>query len=153
MSGILLHKTLGLNARMTFCPYCLGPGEYLILAGRLNWKVECNCGTIGYGMTSRDKCTNCGQVGQWGKRIELDDYEKVPAASPCDKCREGNETANEAVRNGGIFFKCEAGCFGAVQKSDFADNLRAELKVPAPDPCGIMFSEADCPNKDNHKTK
>lgn len=88
MSGITLHKELGVNPRMveTVCAKCeksFGENE-IVLLGTRNYKFVCNtCGAVTYGSTSCSRNENHD-----GKKVTLQDYEKIQSGKLdlCETC-------------------------------------------------------------------
>lgn len=146
MAGITLDKKLGVNPRLCFCPRCGGDSNSLAMLGNRNYKQQCNaCDATVYGAGAYDKCVRC-KASNWGDRIELTEFERVPGAL-CDDCEE----QIEVVKQGGVFFKCELGCLGAIKSSEFTVELRKQHGIEAPAPLGVQFTREQCPNAENHK--
>lgn len=148
MSSITLDSRLGVNPRLTFCTMCGGDSNELALLGDRNYKRQCrNCECWNYGSTASDKCGKCKQQLHDGSKVMLDEHERLPSSSPCDDCQK----LISAVKDGGVFWRCEDGCFGAIKKSKYADQVRLAHNIEAPEPCGVMYDADNCPNKENHK--
>ena len=144
--SIMMHPKLGANIRMCFCPRCGGDSPSLCFAGSANFKTECtSCHTTNYGSSPRDKCGACKEI-IGGKRIELTEFERVPGEL-CEDCEE----QIEVVKAGGIFFRCELGCLGAIKASEQTAQFRSEHGIAAPKPVAIQFTTEQCPNRENHK--
>jgi len=63
MSSISLHKTKGVNPRLTFCPNCGGEGPDIVLLGSRERKVTCDkCGCVNYGSSRAGKCGSEGAI-------------------------------------------------------------------------------------------
>ena len=143
----MLHKTLGVNPRMTFCTNCGNDAEELAMLGNRNFKAECtNCNVTNYGSRSGDVCGKCKQRIT-GKTIELTEFERVPASQPCQACMK----CFEECAAGGVLFNCEAGCFGCIPRGETANQIRTENEQPAPAMLGVSFSADNCPNRNAHK--
>jgi len=93
-------------------------------------------------MPDTDKC-RCGRAS-WGAKTELDDYEKIPASEPCDKCKAELENLDAIVKAGGLYWKCPLGHHGAIKANEFTEAVREQIGVPAPEPAGVEF-DVDCP--------
>lgn len=105
--SIKLHKRLGPNPRMSFCPKCGGDASALALIGDANFKGVCPEHGDVYGLRARaHTCSvpNCGR--QLSDVVELTDYEKVPSPMPCTKCAEGLALQKKAIEEGGIAWRC-----------------------------------------------
>ena len=143
--GIILHKTLGVNPRMTVCRYCGKDGDELMMLGIKNYKDICDsCGLVHYGGTQGRNCQKCG--GHC-KRIELTDGEKVPAMGPCKECQKSLDEQNEEMKKGGVAFKCkDCGGEGMIKHDHpFCADFREKNNTPAPEPVGVEFSKENCP--------
>jgi len=76
----------------------------------------------------------------------LDPMEKVPLGGLCDACKKLHADAERMVKDGGIYWKCDA-CHsqGAIPKENpVAVEVRAKLNIQPPKPCGITFPD-NCP--------
>jgi len=72
----------------------------------------------------------------------LDEYEKVPATRPCDKCQKSLKAQKEVVEQGGIYVRClECGMEGALTPSAITELVREQLGIAAPEPCGMEFDK------------
>ncbi len=146
--SILLHPTLGINPRLTFCRYCgSDEGTELMFLGIKNYVDKCvnpACGMehIG-GSNRRGKCMACGYAVH---RRELTPGEKLPSESPCAKCAANMKAVDDAVAEGGIYWRCEGcGATGAFTKdSDLAKKVRHDSQTTT-EPVGVTFPK-DCPN-------
>jgi rubrerythrin len=147
MSHITLHKELGVNPRLTYCPQCGGESNELLLLGNTNKVYRCEaCNTPHIGRPKRGKCMNCGH-GSVPFERELDRMEKLPG-SICDSCQEKNAAVAEEVAKGGIHWRCsDCGSAGAIKAGHpLAVRVREQMGIEPPDPCGIEFSKEEmCP--------
>lgn len=121
---MILHKTKGVNPRMTVCYRCGKDAESIILLGKNDKKVTCsNCGTINYGCNKHDKCNKCGFKMYNSEQEEIGEYEKIPVL--CSECEKEIESFKNVVSSGGIYFKCnECGQSGVIKKSDYSMYIR-----------------------------
>jgi hypothetical protein len=131
MSGITLHKKLGLNARCTFCPKCGGEGKELAMLGKNNHVGVCAAHGHIYGIgagTTRCPASNCGNP--LIEIRELTDSERVPASDWCDACHAAAKIQQDAVERGGIAWRCK-GCKseGAILKGGPNDAMIAEVRA------------------------
>lgn len=149
--SITLHPKLGVNPRLTFCRRCKKPTDELILAGRRNHKVICSCGLELYFAPLKSKCPGCGSGLYGAKRVELSEFERVPAMEMCDACKKESQELEDAVAAGGVYFNCEnCHASGVIRKSPFADMVREKSGVPAGKPCGVTFGKDHlCPQCSN----
>lgn len=140
-----LHKTLGVNPRMTFCPRCGGNGPEIVLLGSRDNVITCkNCGTLNFGSSSYEKCGKCETPLYNGEVRKIRGSEKVPGGL-CDACKTEIKEWEEIVRAGGVFFRCDCGAEGVVKSdSEMAKAVREHSKIFAPKPVGLSI--AKCPN-------
>ena len=106
-----------------------------------------------------DMCANCGEpVGvvmgmRFGMVLKREDgsaigeHEKVSSGGLCDPCAKLQEEQKAIVEAGGILFKCrDCGSAGAIRVSaSICADVRANLDIPAPEPCGVEFDKTNCP--------
>jgi hypothetical protein len=96
----------------------------------------------------RPKKCECGaqDYSCFVKTRTLDDYEKL-ACEVCDECKKEQEMLRAEVAAGGIYWKCsDCRQNGVIKASaELSGMVRKQLKVDAPDPCGVEFSKKDCP--------
>lgn len=151
MGSITVHKRLGLNARLTFCPKCGGEGSGLVMLGRKNYKGMCSEHGHVYGIGPRT--THC--IAEGCDRVltevkELADYEKVPSVELCDACQKSLTIQMEAIDRGGIAWQCSTcGSEGAVLPGGTFDEMIK--KVRAQGYTGVRWSQ--CPQcVDNEKS-
>ena len=145
MSGVKLHKTKGLNPRLTYCRRCGGEGKEIVLLGAVENVYECShCGMKSIG-AMRKACPECGHK-MWNKLGPLEEHEKLPASEFCDKCIAELEEFKAIVEAGGIYWKCaDCGSTGVVKPGEFADMIREKLDIME-GPCGVTFNKTDCPS-------
>lgn len=152
MSGIILDPIHGVNPHLTFCPRCGGEGPDLMLIGNRTRIDTCpHCKTVVYGGVDLVKgCPKCkakrhqGESWQTGRIQEGD---KLPG-SLCASCEKEQKEHAEAVKAGGIYFRCTAcGKTGVVKNNDNTRELcarvRHKLNVPDGEPCGIEFDKCE----------
>ena len=150
MSDLILHPEKGVNPRLTFCMQCGGDGEDLIMLGANESKYTCpECGCVHYGRPDKRQCGQCGQHfhrDNW-RREKIGEYEKLPASRPCALCREKNEECAKVVAEGGIHWRCkDCGSAGAIRAaSELAIDIRKQMGIEAPAPCGVEFDKKSCP--------
>lgn len=134
-----LHKTKGLNPRLTTCPRCAKEGQSILLLGNHDKKGTCpSCGItiIGIGR----KCPKCGTDTRSVPRQPIGDTDMIPQI--CDTCVAEINREQYEVKAGGIFFKCKkCNATGVVRKEvSLAIKVRKELNLKPPLPCGIELS-------------
>jgi hypothetical protein len=143
---ILLHPTLGVNARMTTCVQCGADGQELLLLGNRNYWVECsNCKARVYGGFDKDgTCPSCGSKYTYGERHELTDGERVPHGL-CKECEDNLQAQKDMVAAGGVYFRCKkCGTTGATRpEAGISKAVREHSKIEAPNPVGVELDE--CP--------
>ncbi len=149
MSGIKLHKTKGLNPYMTICPRCGEDGDELILIGSATGVYKCSeCNMISYGGKPKQNiCPNCKAKYSYNKIRDLDEYEKIPASEPCSKCQKELEKHKAEVAAGGVYWRCkDCGSKGVIiATSNYAKAVRDQHELHNGEPCGVKFSDKDCP--------
>lgn len=129
MSSIVLHKTLGVNPRMTFCPRCGGDGQELVLLGIANFHGYCQQHGHVYGARG-NKCPieRCGNNLRDVK--ELLDCERVPGYDICDACTKTVEMQKKVISEGGIAFRCKGcGTEGAIPMSEKMAKLIHDVRA------------------------
>ena len=93
MSSITLPPTLGVNARMTKCPWC-GESSGLVLLGAANYWQECpSCSSHVYGGIDRKLgCPSCGhKIAHYDpmpEKHKLGDETTIPVAVTCSRCED-----------------------------------------------------------------
>ncbi len=143
MSGIRLHKTKGINAHMTVCPRCGEDGDEIALLGSANKIYECpRCNIRQLGSKICSKCKGSMQFLR-----ELDDCERIPASEPCKKCQKELEDHKAEVEAGGVYWRCkDCGSEGVIMAtSNYAKAVRDQHELHNGEPCGVKFSDKDCP--------
>lgn len=151
MSSITVHKRLGLNARLTFCPKCGGEGTELIMLGNKNHKGICPDHGHVYGIGARMKHCIADGCGRALTEVEeLTDQEKVPSIVLCDTCQKSLKIQQEAIERGGIAWKCSTcGSEGAILKGGQHDEMIADVRAKGY--TGITFSNCPCCNKEQNQ--
>jgi hypothetical protein len=142
--SITLHKTLGLNTRMTFCPRCHGEAHELIMLGNKNNKGICSkCGLTVYGSDSRH-CPECNGIVE---HVPLEQSERLPATDICDDCKKEVTLYEDIVAEGGVYWKCsKCHCSGVIKSNEFTADVRKAHGLTNGEPCGVDFNGADdCP--------
>ena len=145
--SIILHKTLGINPRLTVCPRCGGEVNEIALLGNQNTLYQylrSGCQLhMRYHLGHR--CPSCRG---YSERVrELDAHEKVLASDICDKCKKELQEHKAIVEEGGVYWKC-SNCHseGVIKgNSELARAVREHSGIKAPDPVGIEFTEKECP--------
>ena len=145
MSGtITLHKTKGVNARLTYCNRCYGESPELILLGSNDNFYQCSdCKQTYIGKPTFFKCKTRNCHGNIKKTRVIEDHEKLPSMDICDACKLELKAHADEVAMGGVYWKCnKCGQSGVVKNtSDFAKQVRDAHKIYAPDPCGVDFTD------------
>jgi len=141
-----LHPEKFLNPYMTVCPQCGEEANELILVGVHDTVYRCvSCGMKHIGRPKGGACQKCFSGVVEDRKLE--DNERLPASQPCEKCQKLNEAANTMVAAGGIHWKCKkCGSSGAIKADHpYAKDVRKQMGIEPPDPCGIEFDEDTCP--------
>ena len=127
---MILHKTKGVNPRLTFCPRCGGDGPDLILLGNRDSVITCPfCNTANYGAIRSDKCGSCGQPLSRGESRKIEEHERIPG-SLCKTCKEEVENFKKEVEKGGIYWKCKCGATGVIKGgSELAVQVREKSGI------------------------
>jgi len=142
--SITLHPKLGLNPRLTVCPCCGKDGPEIALLGIVNTIYSCRGCDIKF---VGHKCPKCGTTCGLEKVRQLEEGERL-LGSVCDSCREKQATADTAVREGGVYWRCtDCKLEGAIKKNEFSEKVRlAHGKgMRYEGPCGVEFTKKDCP--------
>lgn len=142
--GIRLHKTLGLNPRLTVCYVCGKELADIALLGDQNFLWHCNDCDINFiGKEKTRKCVQCKRTHIERVR-ELDKFEKIPLGL-CEQCQKLKDEAAKAVAEGGVYWHCKTcGSSGALTRDNpIAPLVRESLQVRPPEPCGVEVS--NCP--------
>ena len=143
--NIPLHPGKGVNAHLTYCPWCDEDGKELILVGSNDGVYECStCHVMQFGRGRDGKCGSC--KGRLGARVRnLKDGERLPG-SLCDKCEVEYKAISDAVAAGGIYWRCES-CMksGAIKPNAYTRQIRLERKCEPPNPLGVVFDKGSCP--------
>jgi hypothetical protein len=143
MGGLPLHREKGVNPHMTYCPRCRGDGPELILLGAHDRVYKCNnsdCGMLHIGKPPGGVCQECKTSVFFERNIE--DHERLPGGL-CDNC----VAQVKMVQEGGVFFKCaDCNAIGSIKADHpLSIQVRKQLNVEAPKPCGVAFTKNDCP--------
>lgn len=98
-----------------------------------------------YGFTSLEPCPKCHSTARSDKEF-VRESERLPSCL-CHKCEKEVNEQQEAVKQGGVYFKCSVCGINGVLKygSDGAkklcDSVRAKLGVKFGEPAGIEFDD------------
>lgn len=139
--SLLLHKEKGVNPHLTYCPRCGGESPEIVLLGAHDKIYKCtSCGMNHIGYPKGKKCQKCGSRVEFDRNVE--EGERLPGGL-CKGCEE----QVEAVKAGGIFFKCkDCSAIGAIKAdAPIAQSVREQMGIQPPDPCGIEFDKDSCP--------
>ena len=146
MSGIELDPVKGVNPKLCYCPRCGGESPELVLVGKRDYVdicLKCNMHAFG-GKPRGGKCPSCKTNVGWRRR-KLEDGERLPGG-PCKSCKDEIDEHDSIVRAGGVFWRCvDCKQGGVIRKNDFATAVRDEHGLTNGEPCGVEFSEVDCP--------
>lgn len=146
MASIHIDKERGVNPGVLGCERC-GEDYGVALYGTGGYKKKCgNCGTTNICKRGERECAKCHMV-RLGPPVRLAESEKVYIGL-CTKCEEAQKATDEAVKDGGIYWKCsDCGAAGALKKdAELAKAVRAQSGISAPDPVGVEFSKEEmCP--------
>jgi hypothetical protein len=137
-NSITLHPDKGVNPRITTCHSCgVDVGVALIGVHERVYRCKsCNATLLG------TRVCKCGSLGAYTRNLE--EHEKLPIET-CDKCAARMQEAADEVAKGGVFWRCtKCNSDGAVRaESDLAKNVRKQMNIHAPDPCGLEVES--CP--------
>ena len=145
-NGIRIDPERGVNPRMTTCTQCGAETSQLALLGTSDPELRCpKCEVSVLGTKGERKCPKCKQYTLVYVR-RLGEYERIPMGL-CTTCEEGRKKADEAVRAGGIYWKCDScGSEGAIRAGHpLAEDVRKLKNIAPPNPVGIMFHGEQCP--------
>jgi len=146
--SIRLHKTKGLNPRLTRCMDC-GKDVGVALLGATDYMYKCrSCGKTTVGVFKHtSKCPQCEMAG--GSTEEVPEFAPLPMEL-CDDCvkkrKEFHDTLVEAAKTGGVAAKC-LNCRAQMVvagSSELAKDTRKRSKIAAPGLVGVEVPE--CPN-------
>lgn len=140
--SIRLHKELGVNPRMTFCPRCGGEAQELVLLGTANYVGDCREHGKVYGALAGGRCP----IEKYGNTLhdhrQLKPSERVPAHDICDECKKALRVQQEAIDAGGLAWRCTCGSEGGILLNEnTADFVKAVREKGA---LGVQF-DGDCP--------
>ena len=144
--SIKLHKSKGLNQRMTVCMDC-GKDVGVVLLGAAGYLFKCTaCGKTTYGVYKHTtRCPQCKTLG--GPPEEIPDDFVMPS-EVCDGCKvkrkEFHDMATEAAETGGIIAVCRK-CHARMVVSGESE-LAKEVRKKAPAPKVVATEVPDCPN-------
>jgi hypothetical protein len=143
--NLMLHKEKGVNPRLTCCRNC-GKDVGVALLGINEGIYECNiCKVNHIGYPSGGRCPKCAtSVTKTGT---VGEHDKLPIEL-CDDCEAKEKASADAVRDGGIYWKCsKCHSSGAILKrAPLAQMVREQMNIAAPNPCGIDFEGGiNCP--------
>ncbi len=143
--SIKLHKTKGLNPKLTYCPRCGEDGDELILLGATDRIYKCTyCGMRSIGKRL-SKCPECGR-NSWHKVGTVGEYDKLPSSHLCAKCEKELAEHKAIVDAGGIYWKCkDCRAEGVIKTGRYADSIREHLHISS-GPCGVEFDKDNCPS-------
>lgn len=154
--SLRLHKTKGVNPRLTCCRNCgKDVGVALLGASESVFKCSrCDMKSIGGrprknrpGHLGERQCPGCGAHDSYVRDGVVGEYDKIPDGL-CTECEETEAACAEVVREGGIFWKCsKCGSAGAIRASaPLAAMVREQMDIAAPDPVGVDFEgDSNCP--------
>lgn len=141
---ITLHPTRGVNPKLTYCPRCGGEANELLLIGNREYIRKCRgCGQMLIGFATMEACPGCHDRGPHEVYKRIGEHDKLPASQPCDACKEEMKQHAEIVANGGVYWQCdECGRRGVIKaESPMSAAVRNQMKIEAPEPCGIKFEK------------
>jgi DNA-directed RNA polymerase subunit RPC12/RpoP len=144
--SIPLSPKLGLRPVITTCPRCGEKSNSIVLVG--NGRVY-TCTTCGRNHVAYKKPSKCGCEGEVRPGFTVKPYdESMPILGDlCAACEKEFAEHAEAVKQGGVYFRCaDCSAQGVIKgTSEFARRVREQWKLAAPEPCGVEFTKADCP--------
>ena len=149
MESIPLHPTRGLDPHLTFCPRCGKEGSNLAI-GRIQVAHThgepdeiITCWSYGTGAQVKAALDAAG-IYNYDTR-EAREGERLPDIEPCDACQTEITRHRDLVAAGGVHFRCtQCNRHGVIKgDSDFAQEVRAAHKLPAPDPMGVEFANCN----------
>ena len=145
MPSIRLHPEKGVNPHLGVCDWC-GADIGVVLLGAHDGMWKCQHGHVSIGGAPRGR-SPCGCLSyDWRKECTVGEFEKLPMGR-CDACQAKKQACEEEVRQGGIHWRCsDCKSAGAIKAGHpLTLQVRAQLKVDPPNPCGAEFSKKDCP--------
>lgn len=144
--SIPLHPEKGVNPHLTICPGCGEDGEEILLLGTSDYIHRCTaCNTNQLATKRAKKCPQCGEHALQFVR-QLETQEKLPG-SLCKKCSDARDVVDAAVKEGGVYWKCkDCNSNGALKaEAQLAKDVRKQMGIKAPKPCGVEFTKENCP--------
>ena len=145
MAGIPVSKKHGVNPSIGVCPNCGKENGEILLLGRCN-EYRCQaCGQIIYGK-GRQQCPRCKSLSIDLVKNDVEAPRCIPTRY-CDACKKMFKEHKALVRQGGIYWRCtKCGSGGVVRPGTVgALVVRHKLGIVAPKPCGVEFTEEQCP--------
>jgi hypothetical protein len=137
--------------RPAFCARCAEPVAAIMVPVAYR-KLKCpECGLLHYstpGIVGRARvCKQCLRLfdESW-PRLELDDWEAMPAPNLCQKCKDEIDKFNAEIAKGGVSWFCaDCGSSGAFDAgSPIAIKLREQEHITPPSALGVQL-QGGCP--------
>lgn len=149
--GIRLHPEKGLNPHLAICPNCGKDNGEIVLLGNQSTKWQCQqCNGVVIAASKsperrKQGCPRC-HAHNFTKLGDITGNEKIPG-SLCKSCQDAQNSVDEAVAAGGVYWKCkDCHSEGALKaESVLAQKVREQLNILPPKPCGIEFDKTTCP--------
>jgi len=109
--------------------------------------VECSqCKIKIYGGTPNGSiCPKCRRHCCFNHIGTIGEHDKLPSNGFCDACEKEVDEHKRIVAAGGVYWQCR-GCKqkGVIRETaELSALVRKEMKIEAPDPCGIEFEKCE----------
>ena len=144
------NTKIPLDPHKTSCPRCGGDAEELIVGHMV--KATLSNGQVVYTTNERSakhklvkairKELGTQHIITW---VDLDEGERIPARTICEKCATELIKFAAVVEAGGIYVRCKTCSIEGVAQphSELAKSVRKFQNCPAPKPMGFEFSSCD----------
>lgn len=146
--GLPVSKKHGVNPAIAVCEQCGKDTGELLLLGRCN-EYECqDCGAKTYGRLGlKMKCPKCDSLRMIKTRTDVAAPMHLRSQGICEECRKMNEEHAALVRQGGVYWRCQAcGSSGVIRPgAGLALAVRHTSGIVAPKPVGVDFTAEQCP--------
>jgi len=138
-----LHPEKGSDPRLTFCGRCkcnmteLVEGNNYLMIHSSGRRV----------LAPKGESAQIAQKLGWDPgsySIDAAPEGRLPASTLCDSCNKELKKFAKVVKAGGVYWAC-ATCqlTGVIAKSAYADLVRTEAQIKAPNPTGVEFPSCE----------